>query len=272
MPFSIKVRNCVAAVKVIGLDEYLNGISITTCILSKLPPVLPSKWVDYSYTFTKHGKRPTWFDISEFLNEGATKVSSIALLNIKNTTDGYHIKKKYTEGTHTVLLNKSCDNNEKCQYCRITQHKLQDCKKFRKALRKDRWSFVKRNRLCYKCIDSNHDRATCPAAACHVENCGQAHHKLLHYNMRQSVNINDQCVSDNTAAEPSATPETVTNIKNSDSKGLLKVVPVSVHGPNGIFNTSALLDDGSTVSLISAALASRAGLRGRRQKLRVCDA
>lgn len=50
---------------------------------------------------------------------------------------------------------------------------------------------------------------------------------------------------------------------------LLKVVLVRIHGPNGVFHTSTLLDDGSTVSLISAALASRAELHGRRETLRV---
>ncbi|KAH9642865.1 hypothetical protein HF086_009959 [Spodoptera exigua] len=258
VPFSIKVRNCVAAVKVIGQDEYLNGISITTSILSKLPPILISKWADYSYAWTQQGKRPTWFDISEFLNQEATKVSSLALLN----------KKKYTEGT--VLFNKNIDNNEKCQFCRITKHKLYECKKFRKALRKDRWSFVKRNRLCYKCIDAKHDRATCPAAACDVDSCGQAHHKLLHYNSRETVNSDGQCVSSNPESSlivPES--ETIAHIKNSECKVLLKVVPVRLHGPNGIFTTSALLDDGSTISLISASLAARAGLRGRRESLQV---
>ncbi|KAG6454162.1 hypothetical protein O3G_MSEX008510 [Manduca sexta] len=275
VPFSIKVRNYVAAAKVIGRDEYLNGLSITTCILSKLPPVLLSKWADYSYTFIKQNIRPTWFDISEFLNEEAMKVSSMALLNTKNTNDNYYYnKKKYTEGTHTVLLNKNYNDSEKCRYCHLSKHKLHDCRKFRKALRKDRWSYVKRNRLCYKCIDAHHDRATCPAAVCDVTSCGQAHHKLLHYDLRQIVN-SEPCIGDNTAPEPpSATSETVTHVnkKYNECKVLLKVVPISVHGPNGVFKTSALLDDGSTVSLISAALASRAGLCGRRETLRVCGA
>ncbi|CAB3228699.1 unnamed protein product [Arctia plantaginis] len=267
--FSIRVRNCVAAVKLIG-EEYLNGISMTTCILSKLPPVLLSKWADYSYIFIKQGRRPTWFDISEFLNEEAKKVSSMALLITKNITDGYYNKKKYTEATtHTVVLNKSGENNVKCLYCRISKHKLHDCKKFRKALRKDRWSFVKRHRLCYKCIDATHNRETCPAAACDVENCGQAHHKLLHYSTRQTTNDDNQCVKEFTTVESSslaAPPESVNHVKSSECKVLLKVVPVSLHGPNGIIKTNALLDDGSTVSLISASLASRAGLRGRRRE------
>lgn len=45
--FSVKVQNYVAAVLVLGCEEYLQGVSISTVILSKLPPVLISKWTDY---------------------------------------------------------------------------------------------------------------------------------------------------------------------------------------------------------------------------------
>lgn len=63
--------------------------------------------------------------------------------------------------------------------------------------------------------------------------------------------------------------ETLTHINASDSAVLLKVVPVSVHGPNGVFSSTALLDDSSSVSLMNSELARRAGLCGRASTLRV---
>ncbi|KAG7304493.1 hypothetical protein JYU34_011440 [Plutella xylostella] len=48
--FSVKVQNYVAAVLALGRDEYLQGMSIASVILSKLPPVLISKWSDYGYS------------------------------------------------------------------------------------------------------------------------------------------------------------------------------------------------------------------------------
>lgn len=66
----------------------------------------------------------------------------------------------------------------------------------------------------------------------------------------------------------SSSSEVITHISGSESeyKVLLKVVPIRIHGPNGVINSSALLDDGSTVTLISSSLAERAGLRGRRRE------
>lgn len=60
-------------------------------------------------------------------------------------------------------------------------------------------------------------------------------------------------------------------MKNGECKVLLKVVPVSSHGPNSFIKTNALKEDGSTESLIRASLTSRTGLQGRRwETLHVC--
>lgn len=48
----------------------------------------------------------------------------------------------------------------------------------------------------------------------------------------------------------------------------MKVVPVTVHGSKGSVHTHALLDDGSTVTLIAAALADQVGLHGEPATMR----
>ncbi|XP_063390115.1 uncharacterized protein LOC134675735 [Cydia fagiglandana] len=53
-------------------------------------------------------------------------------------------------------------------------------------------------------------------------------------------------------------------------RGLLKVVPVIVEGPDGAFETTAMLDDGSVSSLIDADVAKRIGARPTRsERLRI---
>lgn len=95
-------------------------------------------------------------------------------------------------------------SDDKCRYCRVSKHILIDCKKVKKSLRKDRWQFVKRSGLCYKCLASRHNKETCPAPACDIDNCGPLHHRLLHYNINtnqaSSVNIAD--ITDNEEIEP----------------------------------------------------------------------
>ncbi|XP_063532878.1 uncharacterized protein LOC134743988 [Cydia strobilella] len=78
--FSVKVKNYVAAVTAIGHDEYLRGMKIISVILSKLPTVLISKWVDYSYPLINEGKKPRLAILSEFLNDEALKTSKTAVI------------------------------------------------------------------------------------------------------------------------------------------------------------------------------------------------
>lgn len=273
VPFAIKIQNYVTAVRAVGRDEYLRGLHLSNVILAKLPTVLISKWADYSYSRIQSGVDKSRIDmISEFLQEEAQKISSTTNSSAM-AMRSYNSKHKHHDGNvknpHTVLIQYPDSDNERisCKYCNKGAHDLTRCKKFLKALRKDRWRYVKRYGLCFKCLLARHDRETCSAPACDKDGCGEAHHRLLHNPPRR----------DDTAAAreenqrlPSATPtETVAHIRDTDRQVLLKVVPVKVHGPNGVISASALLDDGSSVSLISSALAARAGLRGRAEPLRV---
>ncbi|KOB68532.1 polyprotein [Operophtera brumata] len=73
-------------------------------------------------------------------------------------------------------------DSTKCLFCKTSAHtKITACNKFKKALRKVRWQFVKRSGLCFKCLLSRHDRDTCLAPVCDKDDCGQPHHPLLHY-------------------------------------------------------------------------------------------
>ncbi|XP_073949058.1 uncharacterized protein [Choristoneura fumiferana] len=281
--FSVKVQNFVEAVKVVGREEYIQGMSIVPLLLSKLPTLLLSKWSDYSFPLINSGINKSRLDIlSDFLNMEAMKIATTA--NIHHTlsyrSDQHKYKHHDTNNRPQVVLLQteepvSGDNN-KCNFCRKSQcRKLSECKQFKKALRKVRWQYVKRNGICFKCLDSRHERETCPAPVCDKEECGRAHHRMLHYN----VNNNSQGGSPGQAAArerdsqsaDAPAPEVVTHVNLSCNRVLLKVVPVRIHTADGaVIHSSALLDDGSTVTLISAALAERAGLRGRRESMRVC--
>lgn len=300
--FSVKIQNFIEAVRAVNREEYLLGMGITSIILSKLPTLLLSKWSDYSYAFITDNKQSRLILLSNFLHEEAVKVSSTCNIHFtsarsektitsnKNSEINYH-------RTHTVLA--QAVNNDvisKCQFCRRDNHILTECKQFKKALRKVRWQYVKRNGICYKCLLSRHDRQTCAAPACDENHCGQAHHRLLHYPVNTYEHGDSSSHQDERArpvppprSQPSPRPrarppsppstvhavdrtELVSHINASDFKVLLKVIPIRIHGPNGSVDASALLDDGSTTSLISAGLAERVGLFGRRETLHVTGA
>ncbi|XP_049871783.1 uncharacterized protein LOC126370802 [Pectinophora gossypiella] len=262
IPFSIKVQNFMEAVRALDRQEYLLGMNTVSLILSKLPAVLIAKWSDYSFPLIQEGTKPRLIILSEFLSNEALKISITASIHFTSATSSH--RPHVAHVLHT-------EHDTKCHFCRTATHKLTACKKFARSLRKVRWQYVKRNGICYKCLNSRHSRETCPAPACDQDSCGQTHHRLLHYPVN---NRRDESASVivQSPPEPELPTQTVTNIDASECRVLLKVVPIRVHGPNGVIDTTALLDDGSTVSLLSSALAERAGLRGRRQTMRVSGA
>lgn len=273
--FSCKIQNFVEAARAVEREQHLYGMNVVPTILSKLPSILLAKWTDYSYPLIKEGKKSRLLILSEFLQDEAKKVSTTTNIYYMGHCDNFKSKVINHPTSHhrTFLVQAERSTIEKCSFCKASVHKLTACKKFKRALRKVRWDHVKRTGICFKCLDARHNRDACPAPACDQDSCNQAHHKLLHYPTdRERSNLVVQPPSDEDP-NPPVLSETVTHITASEKcKVLLKVVPIRIHGPNGVFSASALLDDGSTVSLISGELAARAGLRGRRQAMRVSGA
>ncbi|PZC73966.1 hypothetical protein B5X24_HaOG208492 [Helicoverpa armigera] len=103
---------------------------------------------------------------------------------------------------------------------------------------------------------------------CDVTACEQPHHRLPHYVPTAAAEV---VAAPSTATQSSSVTEVVTHVNTNHNEWSvqLKVVPVLIHGPMGAFSASALPDDGFNVSMISASLAARAGLRGRTQTMRV---
>lgn len=278
--FSVKVQNFIAAVHAVGRREYLHDINMANIILSKLPAVIISKWSDYSFPIITEGTKSRLEILGDFLNNEAVKITTTANIHAtdsRNVSYQYHPRSKSdnnnTNRQQTVLV-QSARSDNKCLFCRGANHMLTECKSFKKALRKDRWRHVKRHGVCFKCLVSRHDRETCSAPACDKDGCGEAHHRLLHYLQDRNLDKDTTPGAPDAreVAESSPSAETVTHINLDARKVLLKVVPINIHGPNGIITSTALLDDGSSVSLISRSLAERAGLRGRTETMRVSGA
>ncbi|XP_073963851.1 uncharacterized protein [Choristoneura fumiferana] len=280
--FAVKVKNYVAAAQSINQTDYLRSPEVLNTVLSKCPSPLINKWADYIYE-NPDGNKAKLQLLSEFLHQEATKVAAAGISHIHTPT----VQKFFNKiQTHSVLNNGS-DISAKCKFCRTAVHLLPSCIKFKRALRKDKWRFVKINNLCHKCLLLGHNKEACPAAQCDVEDCGLPHHRLLHWPARETpgarardaaVNNNNvqdtpsAATSDNNAniLNNSATTETVTNtIIGPSTSAMLKIVRVNLHGPSAVIATHALLDDGATISLVSADLADCVNIQGQPETLRI---
>ncbi|KAH9640903.1 hypothetical protein HF086_011772 [Spodoptera exigua] len=107
-----------------------------------------------------------------------------------------------------------------------------------------------------------HSRINCRAPVC--KKCKRWHHTILHSDkppvpVEKKVNLEEN---------PS---EKVASIHKSkgEEKAYLKIVPVDLYGPKGQARVLALLDEGSTVTLLDASIAEQIGAEGRQENLTI---
>lgn len=287
--FSIKIKNFVAAAKAVKQTDYLRSPELVSSVLTKCPSALINKWADY-YSLNCKIEKAKLEVLAEFLYSEANKISAAGLTHLQSQSD--YRKKPEERRTHSVLLSAKRSYASSCKFCKVSSHKLPECARFKRALTKDRWRFVRVNNLCHKCLLGTHSRDTCSAASCSVDECGLPHHRFLHWKLKASANSAKSENSEKTESDKILTnndnskltsDKTIDQVKNSDclvnnetvahamndSKScvFLKVVPVNIHGPKGVIRTHALLDDGATVSLISADIANSVDLHGQKQTL-----
>ncbi|KAF9805221.1 hypothetical protein SFRURICE_011866 [Spodoptera frugiperda] len=286
--------NYVTAVTTMKQSDYLRSPQLTSIVVSKLPSNLLSKWIDYLNERSQEDT-PKLQLLSQFLYVEAEKVaaSGVSFIHSQAEHQRYRADNKTDKKhPHSVLTAVAVnDPDVKCKFCRRNEHSLPECGKFKRALRKDRWRFVRGNQLCYKCLCARHpDPAACTAGSCDVEACGGPHHRLLHWTKPEAARQeppappgdaskpeSELVAHANVTRAAECSEVSVLNVPNatqtlSATKVVLKIVPVTVHGPKTSVNTHALLDDGATVTLISADLADKVGLHGKTVTMRASGA
>ena len=157
----------------------------------------------------------------------------------------------------------------------MDSNNLSICPKFKALSVEQRLSEVQKHKLCFCCLRADHWLSNCPhPKQCGVNGCTRTYNALLHSLRNVTSMANSEQIDKET---PIGLPEqriltlTVEPSRvlhgSSNASALLQVVPVTVYGPNGYFNTYAMLDTGSTCSLLDAAVAGTLGLDGPVEKV-----
>ncbi|KAI5644436.1 hypothetical protein NE865_03543 [Phthorimaea operculella] len=289
--FAVKINNAVATIRALKQDDYLRSPELYSAITSKLPSTLIGKWTEYAFMNMATGQ-PKLPMLANFLKNEAEILCFIGVPQA-STSDHKKVTEMATKQqrpdenrfcTKSIFTITSTEEQSKCKFCHKSIHLLPKCRVFKRAMRKDKWKFVKKHRLCFSCLGSaRHDKDTCPAPVCDIDNCGMSHHRLLHWKKENSSQSADESrqtspiTSEEEATiahvahsyDTTATSATTDDISATRDKtlgtsasGLLKVIAVKLRGPSGIeVNTYALLDDAASVSLIDSDLADELGLQ-----------
>ncbi|XP_049866070.1 uncharacterized protein LOC126366823 [Pectinophora gossypiella] len=248
--FAGKIRNSVATLQALGKEQYMFNPELVRVITDKLPSILKFRWYEKS---SRDKKEPDLVCFANFIDTEADYCSQFAPPEHVDMNDKF--KQRAVQKIHTQVI----QTDKPVLTCPVCDksHLVQSCDVFKNSDINNRWELAKKYKLCFKCLRVRKWKHSCKIQQCGEQGCRGTHNKLLH-NPRSgiktiTVETNSECVTTARAETKACT--------------YLKVLPVRVKGPAGAMSALALLDDGSTVTLIESQMAERIGAEGVEEPL-----
>nr|AAQ09229.1 polyprotein [Antheraea mylitta] len=273
--FASRVSNAVATISALKLPQYLYSPEVGRNVIQKLSPLLRCRWLDYT---ARNTEDPELVKLRKFLEHEADLWSTLAPIEAaSNVNKRYNAKQVHTTQSQVS----DSYNKSNCLLC-DNEHRLIECRRFKEATTDKKWAVVKKNRLCFKCLGQKHSRDNCRAPPC--RRCGKPHHTVLHAEANHSPPARPapRPSSQGHASPPRKEESSTERSRHRDSsmnkedaavksiyaaadgkEVYLKMIPVDVYGPAGSTRVLALLDEGSTVSLLDEEVAHRIGAKGK---------
>ncbi|XP_054266241.1 uncharacterized protein LOC128988686 [Macrosteles quadrilineatus] len=237
-------------------------------LTDKLSTNMKLNWGMYVMSQQSEVRKPIGLDsFSVWLSsvaEAATVCTSTSVSFAGNINKG---SGRYESGQKNVVL--MHEDREKrlrkrlCLCCKKDSHSLEDCKYFQKNDVQSRWELVKNNKVCFNCLKIGHRATQCrKKGVCGLNGCVYHHHNLLHNNIKQDKKNEVMDVIEAPTIAGS-NKEHIGYQDESLDRVLLRVIPLKLIGSKGNeVNTFALIDDGSTISVIEKSLADELNLDG----------
>ena len=260
---SILMKRCCHALADEQIALNLDSVSFLVAIANKLTIDLKRKWIDAAVNITrKTGRNASFKDLTQFVDEQAKIANSTFGLNLfgSNSSRGDQPKRAKTVALQTTTKTENKTGQfsypkPKCPFCSET-HKLYKCEKFRGMAVTDRSQFVKKNKICERCLNSGHATKFCTLKyiKCRKQDCDarENHNTLLH----PVSNTSSRSLSEDIAASSSdslidskvvksLTMSSNSSCATSKTRSYLDVIPVKVNSNGKSICTYALLDTGS---------------------------
>lgn len=256
-------------------------------LLGKVDKSTLAKWEEKGSNASQFA---TWTEFVTFLDERCNTIEAITFAH-KNQLGSSSKAQKHGEGTTRTKPNNAylVDANgtpNKCKCCDETCFTLAICIEFLNLSAKERYDFVKRNKICTRClVPTSHTFRDCHFR-CAKPNCGGKHHILLHdenlnkiYKKQSAVQTQTTVQSTQSALQPIESTQLTVEIKDDKQVAALKVseqskrshllatAVVKIKNGEGEYCLArALIDSGSMVNFVTKRFASMARLKFVQQK------
>ncbi|XP_072931704.1 uncharacterized protein [Epargyreus clarus] len=270
--FAVKVQNVVTVIESIDPQGKDTDPRLPRTISEKLSPHLKSKWYDYAYE-SREESQSELGRLASFLMREADRAiqfshDRVAITNtrpVQRIVQPRPIQKRseIRKPVYATAEGPSKTGRIECLCCGAG-HRTYVCDKIAAMSVQQRWEWAKDARICFRCLDSRHRKFACRSKNCGVDECRRPHHALLHTSPR-NIGCEESGVESVTAASA--------HMPTDKIQVLLKVCPVTLKGSNGReVHTHALLDEGSTITLVDEEIAASIGARGPIRALNIVGA
>ena len=257
------VKNLVQTMKHLNCTGHLTNPHLLKQLTSKLPDHLQLQW-----GLVVASKTPSQPDLEQFSCWLKTIADAISYLPSRETKDEKPrastsgAKKKGNRASQKDTVLQTTGEEKLCSGCEKSGHAISQCRKLSQMELDARWKLVKEKKLCFCCLKPSHSVRACKGRKqCGIDECQRFHHQLLH---STEVPKTEEKVPESVVPASHTTLSTSTR-----SHYLLRVIPVKLYGPKGIIKIQALLDEGSTISLLDATVAKKLGLKGTKSPLNI---
>ncbi|XP_055615272.1 uncharacterized protein LOC129761561 [Toxorhynchites rutilus septentrionalis] len=246
--FGVAVQNVCATITASGLDEYLCNVALLQELTERLPATIKLSWAYHRQTKDK----VTLSDFAEWLGklvEAASIVSvpSLSLSKSEKRSRNYinvHLEDDENSDDNETSMKPSFAPRRECTLCQDNCSGLEKCQRFLNMNVGARWTVIKEQKLCKKCLQK-HFGACGVKAQCGKNGCTYMHNQLLHEDARYNRSVAPQ------SNAASSVQSCNTHLK-PNGHVLFRYIPVTVHAQGKTVNTYAFLDDGSSATFMES--------------------
>ena len=157
-----------------------------------------------------------------------------------------------------------------CSCCRQA-HKIPDCPKFKNLTIQQQSTIIRRDRLCYHCLEGPHFTRDCKkneGRKCGIDGCTLYHHRVLHRDPKSSkfigFQIDDEMEPDPPTADELADVQNCFKISQNGAISIQTLICNVLSGKNkraANVKTVVLIDSGSSITCIDEDFALEHNLR-----------
>ncbi|XP_049288887.1 uncharacterized protein LOC125766869 isoform X2 [Anopheles funestus] len=232
--FGVAIEELCATIRTQGMHEQNYNTSLLAELVERLPPYVRLMWGIHRETSLQKVTLENFGAWMRTITNAAISVTPPPSQEVTKTSARVH--------THTETKKKESS----CVMCQKNDCPTgADCKKFISSSINERWGYVRKHRLCRTCVLRHSGRCNV-SSPCGVNGCSAYHNSALH-------------------GERPSNPNSTTVLSHSSifQGTLLRYVPVALHGNGKVVRTFALLDEGSSVTLMDHALLKELQLEGK---------